>query len=133
MQTGAKKRRGTAQSCRCLGGRARLVSAATARMSFRSQMGRHMTGKPETSGDMFDYDGVFGEHYLHFYGPDLTAERNAREAEVIRRLLSLQSGEAVLDLARKDATAADLPVTFVEGDMRDLPWRETLDDAVLEG
>ena len=130
-------------------------------MSFRSQMGRQMTDKSETSENLIDYEGVFGEHYLHFYGPDLTPERSAREAEVIWRLLSLESGDAVLDLgcghgriaielakrgaevtgldrspafldlARKDAAAANVPVTFVEGDMRDLPWRETFDAVVI--
>ena len=47
---------------------------------------------------IFDFDNVFGDDYLHFYGPDLTAERNAREAEAIWQMLSLQAGQTVLDI-----------------------------------
>jgi cyclopropane fatty-acyl-phospholipid synthase-like methyltransferase len=46
----------------------------------------------------FDFNNVFGDDYLHFYGPDLTPERNERETEAIWQILSLQSGQTVLDI-----------------------------------
>ena len=96
----------------------------------------------------FDSEGVFGDDYLHFYSPDFTSERNHDEAAVIWRLLSLQKGDAVLDLgcghgriaielakrggvvtgldasvnfldlAREAADKADLQIDYVAGDMK---------------
>lgn len=109
----------------------------------------------------FDFESVFGEDYLHFYGPDLTPERNAREAEAIWRMLALQSGQVVLDIgcghgrianelarrgarvtgldanaryldrARADAAAAGIEVEYVQGDMRALPWCARFDAALI--
>jgi SAM-dependent methyltransferase len=109
----------------------------------------------------FDFENVFGDDYLHFYGPDLTAERNAREAEAIWQMLSLQLGQKVLDIgcghgriayelakrgahvtgldanarflerARVDAATAGIEIAYVEGDMRALPWRGRFDAALI--
>src|SRR5258705_12385039 len=52
-------------------------------------------GAPE-----FDFDEVFApEDYLYFYHLRLSAERTEGEVELIWRLLGLESGMAVLDLA----------------------------------
>ena len=51
---------------------------------------------------------MFGRDYLQPYEPDLTPERNAREA---------------------DAAVAD--VEYVQGDMRAPPWRHRFDAALL--
>lgn len=107
----------------------------------------------------FDAEGLFDEDYLHFYGP-LIDERTQAEAELVRRLLGVSPGDEVLDLAcghgrlsnrlaamgcrvtgldssatflrRARAEAAELgvEVTYVDGDMRELPWQERF-DAVL--
>jgi SAM-dependent methyltransferase len=99
----------------------------------------------------FDADGVFDEDYLRFYGEQLE-ERSDAEADLIWRLLELEPGMEVLDLAcghgriagrlaargcrltgldstplfleraRADAAARGVSVTYVEGDMRSLPW-----------
>lgn len=120
-----------------------------------------MTNSLEEPDDLFDFEGVFGAHYLYFYGPELTPERNAREADVIWRLLSLQRGDSVLDLgcghgrianelakrgadvtgvdrstmfidiARQEAAVAGLRVDYVEGDMRHLPWQQQFDAIVI--
>lgn len=109
----------------------------------------------------FDFEAVFGADYLRLYGPDLTPERNAREAEVIARLLALEPGSTVLDLgcghgrianelaargmrvtgldanaffldrARADAAAAGVEVEYVHGDMRTLTWRDRFDAVLL--
>lgn len=47
---------------------------------------------------LFDFEGVFGGDYLRLYEPDLTPERNAREADAIARLLALEPASTVLDL-----------------------------------
>ena len=120
-----------------------------------------MTNGTGSSGAVFDFEGVFGDDYLHFYGPDLTHDRNQREAEVVWRLLSLQEGATVLDLgcghgriavelakrgglltgldasakfiglAREAAAAAGLQINFIEGDMRRLPWQGEFDAIVI--
>lgn len=100
---------------------------------------------------LFDFEAVFGEDYLRLYGPDLTPERNAREADAVARLLALKPASKVLNLgcghgrianelakrgarvtgldtntafldrARADAAAAGVDVEYVRGDMRALP------------
>ncbi len=45
----------------------------------------------------FDFDGVFGQEYLHFYLPRLTDERNRAETEEIIDFLELKQGDRVLD------------------------------------
>lgn len=107
----------------------------------------------------FDFQGMFGEDYLYFYAERLDARGDA-EAELIWRLLELEPGMEVLDLAcghgrianalatrgcrvtgldatplfldlaRRDATARGVTVTYVEGDMRALPWTERFDRVI---
>jgi SAM-dependent methyltransferase len=47
----------------------------------------------------YDFDQVFGDDYLHFSGDMLTDERSDMDVELIVRLLGLQSGMRVLDVA----------------------------------
>jgi len=107
----------------------------------------------------FDVEGLFDEDYLYFYGESLGARTKA-EAELIWRLLELQPGMEVLDLAcghgrianelaargcvltgldatplfldlaRKEAAARGLAVTYVQGDMRALPWTNRFDRVI---
>jgi SAM-dependent methyltransferase len=107
-----------------------------------------------------DREEVFDEDYLYFYGPVLHDEQSDAEAELVWELLGLEEGSSVLDLAcghgrianrlaargarvtgldatpmflelaREHAAALGVEVEYVEGDMRDLPWRERF-DAVL--
>jgi len=120
-----------------------------------------MTEKHHSAKALFDTDSVFGDDYLHFYGPDLTAKRNEREADVVWRLLSLAPGDAVLDLgcghgriaielakrgvqvtgldasadfldlARKATASAGLHIDYIKGDMRDLSSHGMFDAAVI--
>jgi SAM-dependent methyltransferase len=108
----------------------------------------------------FDVEGVFGDDYLHFYGEQLE-ERADAEADLIWRLLGLEPGMEVLDLAcghgriagrlaargcrltgmdamphflelaRADAAGRAVTVTYVEGDMRSLPWAAGRFDRVI--
>lgn len=108
----------------------------------------------------FDTDGVFDEDYLHFYGGLLTDERSDADTELIWRLLDVEPGMAVLDLAcghgrianrlaergcrvtgldatplfldraRRDAAARGLDVEYVHGDMRKLPWYDRFDRVI---
>jgi SAM-dependent methyltransferase len=50
------------------------------------------------SGPVFDFGEVFDEDYLHFYEPRLGAASEG-EVETIWRVLELEPGMAVLDLA----------------------------------
>jgi SAM-dependent methyltransferase len=107
----------------------------------------------------FDVDGLFGEDYLYFYAGPLDARREA-EVELIWQLLELEPGLEVLDLAcghgrianalaargcqvtgldatplfldraRHDAAARGVAVTYVEGDMRELPWTGRFDRVI---
>jgi SAM-dependent methyltransferase len=104
-----------------------------------------------------DREQVFDEDYLYFYEPWLTDELSDTQAEVIWRLLELEPEEEVLDLAcghgrianrlaerrarvtgvdatplfleraRADAQRRGVDVDYVEGDMRELPWRDRFD------
>src|SRR5439155_9666998 len=104
---------------------------------------------------------VFGEDYLYFYELMLTDELSDRQAELVLRLLGLDAGTEVLDLAcghgrianrlaahgtrvtgldadplflaraREGAAARAVEVEYVEGDMRALPWGGASFDAVL--
>jgi SAM-dependent methyltransferase len=99
----------------------------------------------------FDAEGIFDEDYLYFYAGPLDARADA-EAGLIWSLLEVEPGMEVLDLAcghgrianalaargarvtgldaaplfldraRQDAAARRVAVTYVDGDMRDLPW-----------
>lgn len=108
----------------------------------------------------FDFDDAFDEDYLYFYGPQLEAVSDAN-ANSIWSLLALESGLDVLDLAcghgrianrladlgahvtgldatplfleqaRRQAAERELEVTYVEGDMRSLPWPDGSFDRVI--
>jgi SAM-dependent methyltransferase len=105
----------------------------------------------------FDREAAFDEDYLYFYEELLTPERTATEVDLIWRLLELEPGLELLDLAcghgrianplaergvrvtgldatplflelaRADAEERGVEVEFVEGDMRSLPWRGRFD------
>ena len=102
---------------------------------------------------------AFDDDYLYFYAGPLDARGDA-EAELIWRLLEVEAGMEVLDLAyghgrianalaargcrvtgldatplfpsgaRHDATARGVAVTYVDGDMRALPWTERFDRVI---
>jgi SAM-dependent methyltransferase len=108
-----------------------------------------------------DLDGRFDENYLYFYGTTQTAERNEGEADLIVRLLEIAPAMEILDLpcafgrianrlaargarvtgldaspfylerARQDAARLDVPVEYVAGDMRQLPWTGRFDRIVI--
>ncbi|MDX6511302.1 MAG: hypothetical protein QOE36_806 [Gaiellaceae bacterium] len=106
----------------------------------------------------FDFEGVFDEDYLYFYETMLTPERTAGEVEQIVELLGprdevldcpcghgrisnalaergyrvvgLDRSELFLERARADAKARGVDVEYVQGDMRELPWRERFDGVV---
>jgi ubiquinone/menaquinone biosynthesis C-methylase UbiE len=105
------------------------------------------------TGPVFEFSEVFNDDYLYFYGPDLEEVSDA-QAETVWRLLELQPGMDVLDLAcghgrianrlaqrgarvtgldatplflehaRRDAAKRGIEVDYVSGDMRSLPWPE---------
>lgn len=109
---------------------------------------------------MEGFDGLFGESYLFFWDEHLSPERSEAETDVIWRLLELEAGSEVLDLAcghgrisnrlaqrgarvtgldrqphfleraRAEAAELGLEVEYVEGDMRAIPWDGRF-DAVL--
>jgi SAM-dependent methyltransferase len=103
---------------------------------------------------------AFDDDYLYFYAQLLTDERSEQEVDLIWRLLELERGLAVLDLAcghgrianrlaergayvtgldatprflelaREDAAARGVEVDYVEGDMRAPPWEGRFDRAL---
>jgi SAM-dependent methyltransferase len=105
----------------------------------------------------FDREAAFDDDYLYFYAELLTPERTAADVELIWRLLELEPGLTLLDLAcghgrianalaergvrvtgldatpmflelaREDAAERGVDVEYVEGDMRSLPWTERFD------
>ena len=112
------------------------------------------------SDHRFDVEQVFDEDYLYFYEP-LLGEVADADADAIWRLLDLGPGSEVLDLAcghgrvasglarrgarvtgldatplfldhaRAQAAAAGLPIEYVQGDMRSLPWPDESFDCVV--
>src|SRR5688500_10257844 len=108
-------------------------------------------------GSEFPRDEAFDEDYLYFYEELLTPERTAAEVERVWKLLELEPGLELLDLAcghgrianplaergvrvtgfdatpyflelaRKDAVERGVEVEDIEGDMRSLPWSERFD------
>jgi SAM-dependent methyltransferase len=102
-------------------------------------------------GSDFPREDAFDEDYLYFYEELLTPERTAGEVELIWKLLELEPGLELLDLAcghgrianplaergvrvtgldatplflelaREDAAERAVNVEYVEGDMRSLP------------
>lgn len=109
--------------------------------------------------DRFDVDETFDEDYLYFYA-HLTPELSERQADLIWRLLDMEPGMQVLDLAcghgrianrlaargarvtgldrssmflelaRREAEETGVTVDYVEGDMRAIPWEERFDRVV---
>jgi SAM-dependent methyltransferase len=109
--------------------------------------------------DAFDAGGLFDEDYLHLFAEPLE-ERAEAETDLVWRLLELEPGMEVLDLAcghgrianrlaergcrvtgldstpvfldraRRDAEVRGVDVTYVEGDMRSLPWEGRFDRVV---
>jgi len=107
-----------------------------------------------------DREQLFDEDYLYFYEDLLTDEQSDTETELIWRLLELEPGMEVLDLAcghgrianrlaergarvtgldatplfleraRADAEARGVDVDYVEGDMRELPWESRFERIV---
>lgn len=112
------------------------------------------------NGPAFAFDEVFDEDYLYFYEPQL-AEVSDADAEAVWRLLELEPGMEVLDLAcghgrianrlagrgalvtgldatplflehaRRDASEREVAARYVAGDMRSLAWRGSRFDRVL--
>ncbi|HEX6457285.1 MAG TPA: methyltransferase domain-containing protein [Thermoleophilaceae bacterium] len=104
----------------------------------------------------FDFDEVFDEDYLYFYGPGLDAASES-DAGLICQLLQLAPGMKVLDVAcghgrianrlaqrGADVTGLDASELFLErareaptdasyilGDMRELPWPDETFDCVI--
>ena len=102
-------------------------------------------------------EDAFDEDYLYFYEELLTPERTAGEVDLIWKLLELEPGLELLDLAcghgrianplaergvrvtgldatplflelaRADAAERGVEVEYVEGDMRSLPWSARFD------
>jgi len=105
----------------------------------------------------FPREDAFDEDYLYFYEGLLTPERTAAEVELVWKLLELEPGLELLDLAcghgriasplaergvrvtgldatplfldlaRKDAAERGVEVEYVEGDMRSVPWVDRFD------
>lgn len=108
----------------------------------------------------FDFDELFDEDYLYFYGPMLEAVSDA-DTDVVWRLLGLEAGIELLDLAcghgrianrlarrgarvtgldatpmflqraREGAAERGVEVDYVQGDMRSLPFADASFDRVL--
>jgi len=105
----------------------------------------------------FDREAVFDDDYLYFYADRISPEQSEADVELIWRLLELEPGLGLLDLAcghgrianrlaergvrvtgldatprflelaRADAVERGVEVEYVEGDMRSLPWSERFD------
>jgi SAM-dependent methyltransferase len=105
----------------------------------------------------FDREAAFDDDYLYFYAELLTPERTAADVELIWKLLELEPGLELLDLAcghgrianplaergvqvtgldatpyflelaRADAARRGVEVDYVEGDMRSIPWAGRFD------
>ncbi|HET9675249.1 MAG TPA: methyltransferase domain-containing protein [Gaiellaceae bacterium] len=103
---------------------------------------------------------LFDEDYLYFYEDVLSDERSDLAVDLVWRLLELEPGMEVLDLAcghgrianrlaergarvtgldatplfleraRADAERLGVDVEYVEGDMRELPWESRFDRIV---
>ncbi len=108
----------------------------------------------------FDVDETFGEDYLHFYSHTLGDERSEADTDCVIARAELSPGMHVLDapcghgriavrlaargcqvtgvdrsttyleLARREATAAGVDVTYLEGDLRALPVSGPFDAVV---
>ncbi len=117
-------------------------------------------GRSDMEEAAFDAEALFDEDYLYFYEEFLTDARSDAETGLIWRLLGLEPGMQVLDLAcghgrianrlaargcqvtgldatplfldyaRRDAARRGVSVDYVEGDMRALPWTQRFDRVV---
>lgn len=106
------------------------------------------------NANTFASNSVFEEDYLYFYETLLTPERTQHEVDLICRLLDLQPGMSILDLACghgrianqlaargyhvtgldatafflqkaiQDAASCGVQVEYLQGDMRSLTFRE---------
>src|SRR2546426_2721696 len=106
---------------------------------------------------MVKREEAFDDDYLYFYEELLSAEKTEADVQLVWRLLELEPGLEVLDLAcghgrianplaergvrvtgldatplfldlaREDAAARGVEVEYFEGDMRSLPWSERFD------
>ena len=104
-----------------------------------------------------DRQAAFDDDYLYFYAELLTPERTAGEVDLVWKLLELEPGLELLDLAcghgrianplaergvrvtgldatplflelaRVDAEERGVEVEYVEGDMRSIPWSARFD------
>jgi SAM-dependent methyltransferase len=104
-----------------------------------------------------DREAAFDEDYLYFYEELLTPERTAGEVELVWKLLELEPGLELLDLAcghgrianplaergvrvtgldatplflelaRAEAAERGVEVEYIEGDMRSIPWSARFD------
>jgi ubiquinone/menaquinone biosynthesis C-methylase UbiE len=129
-------------------------------LSIPSEHSSSYLVSPDVSEPRFDVEEVFNEDYLYFYEP-LLGEVSDADADAIWRLLELEPGSEVLDLAcghgriasriaqrgarvtgldatplfldhaRAQASAAELPIQYVHGDMRSLPWPDQSFDRVV--
>src|SRR5262245_20076689 len=131
--------------------------ATTGKSSFRYLRGG--LGRGQTGGVASDFprEDAFDEDYLYFYEELLTLERTAAEVALVWKLLELEPGLELLDLAcghgrianplaergvrvtgldatplflelaRRDAAERGVEVEYVEGDMRAIPWVERFD------
>ena len=105
----------------------------------------------------FDREAAFDDDYLYFYEERLSPEQTEADVELIWRLLELEPGLELLDLAcghgrianalaersvrvtgldatpmflelaRKDAAERGVEVEYVDGDMRSIPWSGRFD------
>jgi len=117
-------------------------------------------GRSDMEEAAFDAEALFDEDYLYFYEELLSDARSDAETELIWRLLGLEPGMQVLDLAcghgrianrlaargcqvtgldatrlflehaRRDAAGRGVSVNYIGGDMRALPWTQRFDRVV---
>jgi SAM-dependent methyltransferase len=106
------------------------------------------------------YKSFFNEDYVRVYSPFLTAERTAQEVTAITQFLGLPGGSTILDLccgygrhaiplaqrgynvigldlsevllqlARTEADAQGVKIRWIQGDMRTIPFDNTLDAVI---
>jgi ubiquinone/menaquinone biosynthesis C-methylase UbiE len=133
------------------------VVATVGKSSFRYLLGGLVRGQTGGMGSDFPREDAFDEDYLYFYEELLTPERTAAEVELVWKLLELEPGLELLDLAcghgrianalaerrvrvtgldatplflklaLADAAERGVEVEYVEGDMRSLPWTDRFD------
>ena len=133
------------------------VVATVENLAFGTCRGGLVRGQTGGMGSEFPREHAFDEDYLYFYEELLTPERTAAEVELVWKLLELEPGLELLDLAcghgrianplaergvrvtgldatplflelaRADAAERGVEVEYVEGDMRSIPWTDRFD------